>query len=115
MAFSFPFRFKSGFLCCFLCANEAIMVVLLVFELYIYLRYMHVTMAAKCCECSWKWDDSMNVWLSFRLFHCVAYEYDIQLLVSLNPPPPHPRIYVAMCKKKFVHLYLLLMNETRNK
>jgi hypothetical protein len=48
MAFSFPFRFKFGFLCCFLCANKATMVVLFVFELYIYLRYMHVTMAAKC-------------------------------------------------------------------
>ena len=53
--------------------------------------------------------------LSVYSMHCVAYEYDIQLLVSLNPPPP-PRIYVAMCKKNvYIYIYCLWMKLGINK
>ncbi len=57
---TFPCRLEFGFLCCFLWVNEAVMDILLVFVLYLYFRYMYVTMAAKCCECSWKSNDSMK-------------------------------------------------------
>ena len=56
----FSFRMKCWFLCCFTCGKEAIMVIFFVFVLYLCFMYMYIRIASKCCECSWKSNDSMN-------------------------------------------------------